>query len=388
MVDSARRAGVTEDFHVFAKRPVAGAITHDPGPLDIKYHTFKWRLLRDTLASLDYDYFVWLDSDTIFTRNPGDLAEQLLRGNRMWCQMESELTSPKMRQKDWWGATIPQVIDLYRQHGATGGRAWNTNGGMWIIRREHVAEFVHELEAFHAICLARGLTNTHDETPLAWIGQILPWVADPERNTNEATSNVWACDWMGTYSDRIPTGEPWETQDYMTGEKRMASPAIVHAMRSKKAMARGLNTTIEDNEIPPGVLDQLDRAAKCGRYLVAVWRIDNGQVLLDTTTNNWPKSDFSTASTLLKSDIAKLSASVAPATTPEPAERIDLGATCKYRGEELRTELCEIGCKALRKQIPVFACSLESNANGECAPWRWERLPTMPACLTCAARTV
>lgn len=242
MVASARASGVLEDFHVFCGKPVDGAIHHKPGPIDIKHHIFKWKLLRDHLAKLDYDYFVWLDSDTIFTRHPGDL-KNLLRDNAMWCQLESESTSPNVKQGDWWGATIPQYNQMLTDHGITGEKRYNTNGGMWIVRKEAIETFVREALKFHSMCLAKGLSTTSDEPPLAWLGQLEemsgygPWVKDKHLNTNPATCETWSCDWMGRFSGRIPDGSAWECEDWLTGEKRPCNPAIVHAMRSKDAMA-------------------------------------------------------------------------------------------------------------------------------------------------------
>ncbi|MDB5344308.1 MAG: hypothetical protein JWP89_2685 [Schlesneria sp.] len=240
LVASARAAGVQEDFHVFANRPVPGATVHSPGKLDIKYHIFKWRLLAQ-LASLDYEYFVWLDSDNYFVRHPGNL-KNLICGNAMWCQLESETTSSQVNKDLWWGMPVARFNQLLSDHGVTGEKRYNTNGGMWIVRKEAIATFVREALAFHAVCVGLGFHETHDETPLAWLGQLEhmsgygPWVADKHLNTNPATCETWACQWMG--SDRpIPDGHAWSGEDYMTGEKRTCNPAIVHAMRSKKAMA-------------------------------------------------------------------------------------------------------------------------------------------------------
>lgn len=244
MVASARAAGVQEDFHVFSHKPVEGATTHSPGPIDIKHHIFKWKLLRDRLANLPYDYFVWIDSDTIFTRHPGNL-KNLIRDNAMWCQLESETTAEKVRFGDWWGAKIDQYNQTLTNHGVTSEKKYNTNGGMWIVRRNAIDTFVRQALSFHAMCLAKGLDTTSDEPPLAWLGQVQnlsgygPWVIDPHLNTQEATCETWACDWNYRFAGRIPDGGQWECEDWLTGEKRLCNPAIVHAMRSKDAMAIG-----------------------------------------------------------------------------------------------------------------------------------------------------
>jgi hypothetical protein len=241
MIASARAAGVEEDFHVFANGDVPGATIHNPGKLDIARHVFKWRLLRGHLASLDYDFFVWLDSDNYFVRHPGDWSS-LIRGNAVWAQLESEMTAENVRRAEWWGAPIAEFNQLLTDHGVTGDKRHNTNGGCWIVRKEAIETFVEQALSFHSICLSKGW-NAHDETSLAWIGQVEnmsgygAWVAEKELNTNAATCDIWACDWNGFFKGRLPTGEPWTVEDYMTGEQRTGNPAIVHAMRSKDAMA-------------------------------------------------------------------------------------------------------------------------------------------------------
>lgn len=361
MVASARRCGVTDDFHVFSHRHVPDAIVYKPGPIDVKFHTFKWRLLRDELAHMDYDYFVWLDSDNVFVRNPGDLEKSLLRDNRMWCLMESDMTSPKMRIGDWWGIKTPNLLKLFRDNGA-GERVWNSNGGMWAVRREHVAEFVETMESFRQKCYAMGYKNVHDELPLAWIGQTPDWVKDPERNTNAAAAAIWACDWQGVFSDRIPTGKPWAIEDYMTGERRIANPAIVHAMRSKMAMARGLDHKPEDNAIPPAVAEWLGKAALSGKYQIAVWREEFGKIYLDHLTNNWQKSDFDESLKMLAREVAikkgDIPAEAAPIAKPyDGAGTILAGmfAAMGFKAEAEQPETVE-SAEMIAENIRIMEC--------------------------------
>lgn len=237
MVSSARRVGVRENFHVFTTAEVPGAIWHalDAVDIDLKYHIFKVKLLKQ-LSDLDYDYFVWLDSDNYFVRHPGNLSN-LIRNNRIWVLMESEATSPLCKHKEWWGCPIPDYVRLLTDYGVTAEKKYNTNGGMWIVRKEAVAEFVDAFLKIHEDFLRLGYLTTHDETPLAVLGQHPNWVEDASLNTSPATAETWACDWQGVYAKRIPDGLPHVVEDWMTGEKRTANPAIVHAMRSKEALA-------------------------------------------------------------------------------------------------------------------------------------------------------
>jgi len=72
-IRSARQCGVFKDFHVWSDQVVPGAICHEAGPVQRWGCLFKLTYLRDAVSKLDYEYFVWLDTDTWFVRNPGDV---------------------------------------------------------------------------------------------------------------------------------------------------------------------------------------------------------------------------------------------------------------------------------------------------------------------------
>jgi hypothetical protein len=89
-VKSARQVGVFKDFHVWADRPVPGAICHESGPFEKWGCLFKLLFLRDAVGKLNYDYFVWLDTDTWFVRNPGDVL-RVLKGAPLHIALESDV---------------------------------------------------------------------------------------------------------------------------------------------------------------------------------------------------------------------------------------------------------------------------------------------------------
>src|SRR6267378_692511 len=73
VVRSAREVGVFKDFHIWADRPIGHAIHHPVTTFDKSQYLFKLVFLRDAVKPLNYDYFIWLDADTYFVRNPGDI---------------------------------------------------------------------------------------------------------------------------------------------------------------------------------------------------------------------------------------------------------------------------------------------------------------------------
>lgn len=240
-IASARNVGVQEDFHIWSDQDIPGAIVHKTGRFNKEKYIFKLRFLRHEVIKLkEYDYVVWIDADNYFVRHPGNF-ENLLRDNKWFAQMESEMTGGLAKRGDWWGCLTPWFPVLIRYHLMLDGlpspeRVWNTNAGFWIVRTDAIIEFYQKVTAFYEH--ARNglkLSSFTEEAPLAYIGHA---VDDPSLNTLAETHNTWACDWTGQYKDRLPDGKPWQFEDYMSGLKQQVNPAIVHAMRSKDAMVK------------------------------------------------------------------------------------------------------------------------------------------------------
>jgi hypothetical protein len=232
-VRSARAAGVTEDFHVWTNAPIDGAICHPSGALNKPLFIFKFALLREQVKRLDYDAFVWLDAENYFVRHPGDVL-RALNGAPVHATLESDVTLPGSRHANWWGIPLPSFCELMRSKGVPGPAVFNTNAGFWIVRREAIDRFCDLAMAFWLACEAN-LWRVTEEAPLAYAAQIFGGYPVP--HTQRATADLWAFDWKGHFAGRLPTGEPWAYEDFFTGERFPVNPAIVHAMRSKAAMA-------------------------------------------------------------------------------------------------------------------------------------------------------
>lgn len=243
MVNSARKVGVAEDFHVFAPTPIAECVFHPTPP------NYGW---RDHLAKLDfarklvdshYDFVVWLDSDNYFVRDPDDLSP-FIRQNPLWVMMESDMTiTPKTKEDGWYHRKHEEIDALYRQEGLTHSKSWNSNGGMWMIRRENINEIADRVESIYGKWRQGPWPEVNDEGILACLGASL--VDDPELNDFERCKNFWACDWVGIWNSRLPDGNDWEYTDWMHGTKQRINPAIVHVMRGKHLMQNAASNSGE-----------------------------------------------------------------------------------------------------------------------------------------------
>lgn len=76
-VQSARRAGVFKEFHIFTDRPIEGCECYDANNMSETKGWFKTIYLKLGMSRLLFDYFIWLDADHWFVRNPKNILETL-----------------------------------------------------------------------------------------------------------------------------------------------------------------------------------------------------------------------------------------------------------------------------------------------------------------------
>jgi hypothetical protein len=231
-IKSARKAGVFKDFHLWTDRPVPGAICHEAGQFESWGCLFKLTFLRDAVRHLNYDYFVWLDTDTWFVRNPGDVL-RVLEGSPMHIALESDVCLAANQRPAWWDCPNGTFAALMRAKGVRSNAIFNTNGGMFIVHRDAIETVFNLAFEFWEYCKTKGFTF-NDEPLLAYAMQML--CGNPYAHTLRQTLDLWASDWTGCFKDTLPDGQGWWFVDYFTVEKVPVNPAIVHAMRSKKAL--------------------------------------------------------------------------------------------------------------------------------------------------------
>lgn len=234
LIASARQCGVKTEFKAYATELVDGAITKViPQTLVWRQHMAKVDFVADALK--EFDAAVWLDSDSWFVRDPGDLS-LLLRGNPIWVSMESDLNDPRgwTHVDHWWTMPSPpkpgNYLEVMRSLGCSGKKVWCTNGGMWIVSKDGCQEFVDRITSIWNQMRWRWPAMA-DEPPLAVVGQTM--VTNPELNEFANHSHVWATDWIGNWREKLPDGSEWEYTDWQTGDKSIVNPAIVHNMRGK-----------------------------------------------------------------------------------------------------------------------------------------------------------
>jgi hypothetical protein len=232
VIESARKVGVFKDFHIWTDKPIKGAISHEVKSFKKEHYLFKLDFLKNEVKKLDYDYYIWLDADSWFVRNPGDPL-RVMQGSPVHSSLESDACHPENVRDEWWDCSLKNYAMLMRFRGVRSKAIYNVNAGFWIVQREVIDTFCNLAMDFWEFAKAAGQTFT-EEAPLAYATHML--CGNPYLHTLRATSDLWASDWSGNYNNVFPDGKPWDFVDYFTHKAYEVNPAIVHAMRCKGAL--------------------------------------------------------------------------------------------------------------------------------------------------------
>jgi hypothetical protein len=255
LVGSARQAGVKEDFHVWSDKEINGAITHfedvsidrdQCNNFDIKRKV----LSLERLLSLDYTYFIFLDADTYFVRQPQGIID-LLQGDPMHVFLQTDLhqyQNGNLRYADWSGIPIPVYIDAMRRMGVKHKKIYNINGGFVLVRKDAIPELLKHVRAFWDYISNIGYSHlTIDEPMLAYAMHML---------CRDTEVHLWRnhCDVYGTYISNqplpsLPDGKPWLREEYFTGTLKMVNPAIVHCYGHKDQLVMASRSFVEKDHV-------------------------------------------------------------------------------------------------------------------------------------------
>jgi len=235
LVKSFKDVGMTEDFITFTEKPIKDCINYrlDPSINLDQLQFFKFEYLKRRMQEMDYDIFVFIDADHYFVRKPEISPLDVIQDSPWHSFLESPINSEKTKRPDWWQVPNHIMETFMRKSGVLSKEIRNSNGGFWICQKEFIDqatvlayEFHNKLRHYNII--------VPEEVSIAYLSHLMsPRLED---RFLENFTNYWASDWTETFKDTVPNDREWEYTSYMTYEKILVKPAIVHAMRSKKAL--------------------------------------------------------------------------------------------------------------------------------------------------------
>lgn len=235
LVDSFYRVGMTEDFVTFTEKPIKNCINYrlDPNIENDRLQFFKFEYLKRKMQDMDYDIFVFIDADHYFVRKPDITIEDILKESPWHSFLESPINTSQTRRQDWWSVPNNVLETLMRRSGVASKEIRNSNGGFWICHKGFINKASELAYKFHNYLKSFNIT-VPEEVSIAYLSHLMSPVLQDRFLEN--FTNYWASDWTDNFKDAVPTDREWEYTSYMTYEKLKVKPAIVHAMRSKKAL--------------------------------------------------------------------------------------------------------------------------------------------------------
>lgn len=231
-VRTARACGVFKEFHVLTDRPLAGCECYDAYQCDKADGLFKLHYLKVGMSKLLFDYFIWLDADTVFVRNPVDVLACL---GRSPLHVPLEVNSSALTEgREWRGRSCFRLRDFFRQAGVI-NPVYLSQSAFWIIHRDAIEEVYGLAMQFVEEAKTSGLAVGVDEA-LGYAMQIL--CADPEGHRLTEHAELWASDDVGLFQGTLPDGGSWQWRHPLNAEAAVTvRPAIVHLPGHKEFLA-------------------------------------------------------------------------------------------------------------------------------------------------------
>jgi hypothetical protein len=140
-VRSARAAGVFKEFHLLTDRPLEGCECYDAYQFEKSCGLFKLHYLKVGMSRLNFDYFAWIDADSLFMRNPIDLLGAMGK-SPIHVPLELNLSAIG-EDHQWRGVSVFELRDLFRKQGIT-NQVYLSGSAFWIIHHD-VIDSIYEL---------------------------------------------------------------------------------------------------------------------------------------------------------------------------------------------------------------------------------------------------
>lgn len=227
-VESARRAGVFREFHVLADRQVEGCQCYDAMQCDKSDGMFKLHYLKVGMSRLPFEFFIWVDSDTTFLRNPVNILE-LLRHSPIHVPLDFNLAKLS-EDVAWRGCSSEKLRGLFRDQGVVND-AFLSQSAFWIVAREAI-DLVYDLAVRFWHASRQFNLNADANAALGYAMQML--CGNPSAHALDSYGTVWANDYAGACrTGHVDECFSWRWQHPLGGPQMDVSPAVVHAPHAR-----------------------------------------------------------------------------------------------------------------------------------------------------------
>jgi hypothetical protein len=230
-VNSARQAGVFKEFHVLTDRPLENCECYDAYQVEKTCGLFKLHYLKAGMSRLNFDYFVWLDADSVFVRNPIDILG-LLGNSPIHLPLVLNLTSLH-EDRVWQNLSMFRLRDELRKQGVP-NQLYLGNSAFWVAHHDAIDTIYDLAMNFWHTATTSGLVVGVSEA-LGYAMQML--CADPEAHLYMRNTDLWASDDEGRFRSGLPDGKPWRWRHLVGDETIEVRPSIIHLPHSRELLS-------------------------------------------------------------------------------------------------------------------------------------------------------
>lgn len=234
-VQSYRAVGMPYDFYAIANLPIRGAATiHHPPEFEHDQYFFKFRFLRDYIAPLDYDCFVFVDADCLFARRTEGLEELLEAAPVAAALLEGDCSRPEIADNRWFDFPLGRYVALARQLGVRHPTVHNVNGGFFACRRSGIRTLFDDCTRFREEARRIGWSDITEEPPLVYSVMLRTPDLTPLLSANHP--RFWSVVLERPPDGHIPLDEDYVWNQFITGDRLVTRAAIVHLIRYKEEL--------------------------------------------------------------------------------------------------------------------------------------------------------
>lgn len=238
-VASARAAGVSKKFHVLADQEVVGCECYDAMDVDLRDGMARFVYLKAAISKLRCDHYVWIDADTVFTRNPDRLLDTLGRGPihvPLGQRVDQLPETVSLR-----GLTPVRYLELMRKTGVY-NQIYTNRSAFWIVKRAAV-DVVCDLAKHHYAMTRTSGEMPHGDAALGYAMQML--CGDPEAHLASRRPDLWWSDERGEFVAPDPLADGWDPRDPLAPRTKAAPPSMVHVPARRRREMSGSAVAVE-----------------------------------------------------------------------------------------------------------------------------------------------
>ena len=149
--------------------------------------------------------------------------DEVMKEEKAMSFLESNIVGDSSRKEEWCGVQGFRLYDASRSFGNLRDSYYNLNANHFFVRPEFSKDFSLLIQSASEHLTKRGY-KLSDELCLSMVMNLIG--INIENVLLKSNYNFYGIDLLGAFKDKLPDGNPWETADWITGERSLVNPAL------------------------------------------------------------------------------------------------------------------------------------------------------------------